>query len=790
MKKILLGLTAFIAMNAMAAEPVDSLKMEQLHEVVVSGVRTQKNAPYAVANIKQKELSAFSTSGRELPFLFARTPGVMAWSENGMGTGTTKLAIRGAGDSRINVTLDGVPLNSPEDQCVFWANMNSYASLLGSAQIQRGVGTSTNGDGAFGGTVALQSKAPSMKAGAEWNSSFGSYNTYNIGGKFTTGLMLNHLVVDVAYHTTGTDGYVHGTDGRSGSYYGGLTWLNDRMQISYKHFGNFEKTGQAWNGVTPGDGDLSLMDGTWGANTGIKDYADLNKVGLGRYNDLYEHMVNEGSAFARDADGRYITERYQLNDGSLWKGATDNFWQGHNILTGAFRLSDRWAATLTAHYTHGHGYYQDLKYNKKLVKYGLEPFYDAQGNQVKTNTFIRKKGMSQDAYGALGNVNYKDQRWNIIGGFSLQQFKGDHYSRLIYAENKELHDARIGRDGYDMNFSEATKNDANVYLKAAYEFAKNWNVFADAQYRYVGYKTDGTNDAFYTNGAGQLEAQRLDVDETYNFFNPKAGVSYSKGPHHAYASVAMSHREPERNNFTDNYNYPFPKAERVIDYELGYNYSSRRFRGGVNFYYMDYTDQFVKTGAMSDIGEALTTNIKDSYRMGVELSAAWDICPLLTIEGNAALSQNKIKNFDEVVSVDWSSTETFHYDNSTLACSPSAVLNGFVDFHYKGFNATWHTNYVSRQYLDNTECRDRSLPAYTFSNLYLSYTSKVEKVAPLKEVELGLTFNNVFNAHYATAAYVYSCIASGDHPNNNRYYQIYFFPMANSTAMANLTLRF
>ena len=790
MKKILLGLTAFIAVNAMAAEPVDSLKMEQLHEVVVSGVRTQKNAPYAVANIKQKELSAFSTSGRELPFLFARTPGVMAWSENGMGTGTTKLAIRGAGDSRINVTLDGVPLNSPEDQCVFWANMNSYASLLGSAQIQRGVGTSTNGDGAFGGTVALQSKAPSMKAGAEWNSSFGSYNTYNIGGKFTTGLMLNHLVVDVAYHTTGTDGYVHGTDGRSGSYYGGLTWLNDRMQISYKHFGNFEKTGQAWNGVTPGDGDLSLMDGTWGANTGIKDYADLNKAGLGRYNDLYEHMVNEGSAFARDADGRYITERYQLNDGSLWKGATDNFWQGHNILTGVFRLSDRWAATLTAHYTHGHGYYQDLKYDKKLAKYGLEPFYDAQGNQVKTNTFIRKKGMSQDAYGALGNVNYKDQRWNIIGGFSLQQFKGDHYSRLIYAENKELHDARIGRDGYDINFSEATKNDANVYLKAAYEFAKNWNVFADAQYRYVGYKTDGTNDAFYTNGAGQLEAQRLDVDETYNFFNPKAGVSYSKGPHHAYASVAMSHREPERNNFTDNYNYPFPKAERVIDYELGYNYSSRRFRGGVNFYYMDYTDQFVKTGAMSDIGEALTTNIKDSYRMGVELSAAWDICPLLTIEGNAALSQNKIKNFDEVVSVDWSSTETFHYDNSTLACSPSAVLNGFVDFHYKGFNATWHTNYVSRQYLDNTECRDRSLPAYTFSNLYLSYTSKVEKVAPLKEVELGLTFNNVFNAHYATAAYVYSCIASGDHPNNNRYYQIYFFPMANSTAMANLTLRF
>jgi len=790
MKKILLGLTAFLCVNAMMAEPFDSLKVEQLHEVVVSGVRTQKNAPYAVANIKKQDLSAFATSGRELPFLFARTPGVMAWTENGMGTGTAKLAIRGAGDSRINVTLDGVPLNSPEDQCVFWANMNSYASLLGSAQIQRGVGTSTNGDGAFGGTVALSSLAPSMKSGAEFSTSFGSYNTYNIGGKFSTGLLLNHLIVDGAYHTTGTDGYVHGTAGRSGSYYGGLTWMGERMQIRYKHFGNFENTGQAWNGITPGDGDLSLMDGTWGANTGIKDYADMYEAGLGRYNDLYEHMVNMGSYFLKDASGRYVTERYTLNDGTLWNGATDNFWQGHNILSGAFQLADRWTATATLHYTHGHGYYQDLKVNKKLSKYGLSNFTDSQGNLIKKSTFIRKKGMSQDAYGALGNLNYKDGKWDVIGGFSLQQFKGDHYGRLLYAENKELHDAVIGNDSYLMNYSEATKNDANVYMKAAYEFADNWSAFADAQYRYVGYKTDGTNDVFLTNTAGQLVAQPLDIDETYNFFNPKAGVSYNNGPHHAYASVAMSHREPERNNFTDNYNYPFPKAEQVLDYELGYNFSSRTFRAGVNLYYMDYTDQFVKTGAMSDIGEALTTNIKDSYRMGVELTAAWDICPLLTLEGNAALSQNKIKNFDEVVEVDWNSTQTVHYDNSTLACSPSAILNGFVDFHYKGFKATWHTNFVSRQYLDNTECRDRSLPAYTFSNLYLSYASKVTKVAPLKEVELGLTFNNVFNAHYATAAYVYSCIATGSHPNDNRYYQIYFFPMTTGTAMANLTLRF
>ena len=204
-----------------AQTTADSLKMERLQEVVVSGVRTQKNAPYAVTNLKRQELAEFSTTGQELPFLFARTPGVIAWSENGLATGTTYMRIRGAGDSRINVTLDGVPLNSPEDQCVFWANMNSYGALLGSVQIQRGVGTSTNGDGAFGGTVALATKAPSTKPQLELSGSYGSYNTMNLGGQFSTGLLWHHLIFDGAYHETRTDGFIHGTDGRSGSYYGG-----------------------------------------------------------------------------------------------------------------------------------------------------------------------------------------------------------------------------------------------------------------------------------------------------------------------------------------------------------------------------------------------------------------------------------------------------------------------------------------------------------------------------------------------------------------------------------------
>ena len=762
----------------------DSAHVEQLQEVVVQGVRAQKDAPYAIANIKKQQLNEFSKSGQELPFLFARTPGVMAWSENGLGIGTTYMRIRGAGDSRINVTLDGVPLNSPEDQCVFWANMNSYGSLLGSVQIQRGVGTSTNGDGAFGGTIALSSAAPSQKAGGELSASYGTFNTFNVGGKFSTGLLWNHLIFDGAYHETNTDGFIHGTSGRSGSYYGGLTWIDDKFTIRLKNFGNFEKTGQAWNGVTAGTDDQSIMDGTYGEHTGIKTYKDMYKAGLGRYNSLYETMIING-------DGTYNTRRYQMADGSYWDKTTDNFWQNRTLLSGVWDINDNWKATATLHYTHGYGYYNEFRPDNKLSKFGLT-FTDSQGNKVKRSDFARQKGYKQDTYGGLANISYKDNRWDIIGGLALQKFTSPHFGYVTYISNEELSQQVLANGKYQYYDSHADKLDGNVFLKAAYHLTSSFDVFADIQYRHVYYKTDGRHDRFVENEDGTYRNFILNIKEKYNFFNPKAGVSYHSGGHHAFASFAMSNREPERNNFTDNGSYPAPKAERLFDYELGYNYTAKNWRAGVNLYYMHYKDQFVQTGALSDIGENLTTNIKKSYRMGVELTAGWDVTPWLTLEGNAALSQNKLKDFDEQASVNWEeSFRTIHYDKATLAYSPSAILNGFATFHYKGFQAIWHTNYVSRQYLDNTESKDRSLPAYTFSDLTVSQAVKVNKVAPLSEIIFGLSINNIFNAHYATSGWVYSSIVEEyGHPNENRYYQIGFIPMAGTTVMGNLTLRF
>lgn len=788
MKKIVCMVAVCLCTAGAIAQTADSLKMINLQEVVVKGVRAQQNAPFAVANFKKSELQSFGKTGRELPFLFANTPGVVAWSENGTGIGTSHIRIRGAADSRINVTLDGVALNSPEDQCVFWANMNSYAALMGSAQIQRGIGTSTNGDGAFGGTISLATAAPSLKPQLEVNGGFGTYNSYNVGFNFSSGLLWDHVVFNGAYHESSTDGFLHGTAGRQGSYLGAVTYYGDKFTLSYKNVGNFEKTGQAWSGITGGNDDATLVA------DGMFTYKDLYKKGLGRYNSLYEGLVydDEAYTFPKDANGNYQTYRYKMADGSYWEKTTDNFYQNHNILSAVFTPSDHWSHNVAIHYTYGYGYYSELRPDNKLSKFGLT-YKDANGNKIKRDDMVRRKGLTQHNYGVLYNINYKDETWNVTGGLYLQQFRGNHFGYLTYFKNQELNNHfRPNNSNYQYYDSDARKFDYSAFFKANYHFNDYWNLFADVQYRYVQYNTSGRNDKFYEETSGYFN-QPLNVSERYNFVNPKTGISFAKDGHHAYASIAYANREPERNNFTDNGAYPAPTPERLMDIELGYNYHANNWYAGVNLYYMDYTNQFVQTGAQSDIGENLTTNIKDSYRMGAEIEAGWSPLSFLTLEGNAALSRNRIKDFDEMASVDWeSSFRKIHYSSSTLAFSPSAILNGFATFHYQGAQLIWHTNFVSRQYLDNTENNVRSLPCYSQTNIHANYTFRPGKrFAGLREVVVGCDFNNIFNRHYAASGWVYSTILDNDgHPNDNRYTQIGWIPMAGFNVMGNITLKF
>ena len=814
MKKVFfLSLTLMTGLTAKAdvENPVsdaDSLRLEQLNEVVINGVRAHENEPFATTNINRQELESYAKTGRELPFLFARTPGVISWSENGTGIGTTYMRIRGAAGSRINVTLDGVPLNSPEDQCVFWVNMNSYASFLGSAQIQRGLGTSTIGDGAFGGSIALTSKIPSPEKNIEATAAYGSFNTQHYGVQLSNGELYDDLYIDVSFNLTKTDGFMHGTKGQSGSYYVGLLWNPvENVMVRYRNIGNFEETGQAWNGITAGNGDASLMDGSyidesWNYNvkTGIKNYNDINNVGLGQFNDLYEYLVTDDNGlFVKGADGKYQTARYKMKDGSYWDRTTDNFWQDHNILSIAWNVNDALYTSLTARYTYGYGYYEEFRYKNKVSKYGLsnglnvdwDPVWtSADGlNTVKKTDFVRQKGLGQNTYGAIWNTTYSKGALDLRSGISFQMFDANHFGYLTYIKDDALSQALLSDGRYTYYDSDARKNDLSAYVKAGYSITESLHAFADAQYRHVSYTTDGYNDKYYVNDDGTTSKHYLDINQKYNFLNVKAGLTWIKGGHKLHALVATAGREPERNNFTDNGVYPAPKPERMIDYEAGYTYQSDIWNAGFNLYYMDYRDQFVQTGAVSDIGEALTANIKSSYRTGVELTAAVSPLKWLTLEGNAALSQNRLNDFDEVVE-DWDNgSQTIHYDNSTLAFSPSAILNGFIDLKFGTFKAVWHTGYVSRQYLDNTQNDDRSLPAYSLSDLSFSYAIPMKKV--LKSIVIGANLNNVLNARCATSGWVYSAIyESGGHPNDNRYYQIGFIPTAPFSALGHITLKF
>lgn len=791
MKKFIgVALAAACACPSQAAgeqTKLDTTRVNDLNEVVVKAVRAPKSSPFAVENIKKTELERFASSGKELPMLFARTPGVLAWSENGVGTGTVYMRMRGAADSRINVTVDGVPLNSPEDQCVFWANMNSYAALMGSAQIQRGVGASTNGDGAFGGSVSLATAAPSLKPTVEVTGSYGSFNTYRVGGNFSTGLLADHFIIDGAYHETNTDGYIHGTGGRSGSYYGGLIWLGDRFKLSYKNIGNFEHTGQAWNGVAACnyDGDTDLK--AWGINS----YKDMWKHGLGKFNSLYEELVIPmDDNWAADPTKPLTTDRYKMRDGSYWKQTTDNFEQSHNILNFTWQPADmRWSHSVTAHYTYGYGYYTEFKKDTKLAsKFGINEMYEKNGElkPVKSDA-IRKKGLTQNNYGALYNVNYKDALWDVMGGFSMQLFRCNHWGKVTYIADEALEKKYFTDGRYKYYDSDANKNDWSWFFKANRKFGNGWNWFLDMQMRYVNYNTDGLNDHFEQGADGNYKNQSIDINENYFFVNPKAGISYDANGHKAYASIAYANREPERNNFTDNIGYGNPSPERLLDLEWGYQYQGENWFAGVNFYYMKYVNQFVMTGEKSDIGESLTRNIKDSYRLGAEVSAGWSPLSWLSLEGNAALSRNRLKNFKECVE-SWDGPAVWNtYKSSTIAFSPSAILNGFVDVHFAGFRATWHTNFVSKQYLDNTESSERSLPCYSQTNVNASYTFNFAKrVLGLKQVVLGADFNNIFDRHYAASGYVYY----DWYNNNKRNSTVAYIPMAGFNCLGTVTLKF
>ena len=733
MKKefLIAGLGGLIHLTTpMIAQEVDSVRVYQLNEVVVSATQARKETPVAFRNLTATQLEANNT-GQSIPYLFAGTPSLTLTSDGGSGVGYATMRIRGTDAERINFTVDGVPLNEAESQQVFWVNMPDFASSLDQVQIQRGVGTSTNGTAAFGATVTMQTQKPSLKPYAEVVSSAGSYGTFLHTVRGGTGLLWDHFVFDARYSNVQTDGYIDRARVTMDSYYASAAYYKGVTMLKFQTFGSGEVSYQAWNGV-----DAAMLQ--------------TNR----RYN----------SCGAYDENG--ITRFYD--------NQTDNYWQHHYHLLGTHRLNDRLDVNLTLHYTDGKGYYEDYKARARYSDYKLPNYIDGEGNSQSRTDLVRRKWLRNDFYGGIIRFQYQTDPLQTIIGSSFNHYIGDHFGRVMWVKTAY----GLPEPDYEYYRNRGEKLDYNVYAKSSLRFLESFNVYVDLQYRGIDYRINGSDDKAGDN---------LHVDRRFSFFNPKAGLSYDRNGHNAYVSFAVAHREPSRKNFTENGPLEQPVHERLHDWEAGYGYTTSRFSAGVNLYYMNYRDQLILNGRISEIGEPLTSNIKDSYRTGIELSLAAQPFPWLRWEGNATLSSNKIRNFTEYVDTydaGWNELPqtVIELGATDIAFSPNTIINSMFDFRLKNAFASFSSAYVSRQYLDNTSDRLRSLDPYFVNNLRVGYTLYP---AFMKELTVDLSINNLFNEQYETNGWVWSYNLGGE-----RLQDCGYFTQAGIHFMGRVTFKF
>ena len=732
MKKVfiagLAGLTGFGADPA--AQEVDSARVYQLNEVVVSAVQARKETPVAHQNLSAQELNANNT-GQSLPYLFAGTPSVTLTSDGGNGVGYATFRIRGTDANRINFTVDGVPVNDSESHGVFWVNMPDFASSVDRVQIQRGAGTSTSGAAAFGATVMMQTQRPSLKPYAEVISSAGSFGTLTNTVRGGSGLLGDHFVFDARYSSVQTDGYVERARVDMHSWYASAAYYHRSTALKFQTFGSGEMSYQAWNGV---------------------DSARL----------ATDRRYNSCGAYE---DGG--VEKFYDNQ-------TDNYRQHHYHLLATQRLDERFDLNLTLHCTDGRGYYEDYKAGARYAAYGLPDRVDAGGVTQGKTDIVRRKWLRNDFYGALFRLNCTLERLQATLGASVSNYVGDHFGRVIWVKAAD----GLPAPDYEYYRNRGEKLDWNVSLKATCRLLPAVHAYADLQYRGIDYRIGGSDDKAGDN---------VRVDRTFSFFNPKAGLHYSRGSHQAYASFAVARREPNRDNFTENGPSAQPVHESLYDWEAGYGCTAGRFHAGVNFYYMDYDNQLILNGKISEIGEQLTSNIRDSYRAGVELTAGVQPVSALRWEGNLTLSRNKIRRFTEYVDTydaDWNERPQTAVELGTtdIAFSPNVTAGSLFDVRLKGFSAAFSSSYVGRQYLDNTSSRRRSLDPYFVSNLRVGYAFHPRFV---REVALDVSVNNVFNEMYETTGWVWSYLLDGERRQDCGY-----FAQAGTNLMTRLTFKF
>lgn len=738
MKSVLAILAGmFLATTATGEEltPADSLKISKdisLDEVVITATKVGKSTPVAYSDVSKDELTR-RNDGQGIPYLISQSPSVIMTSDAGTGVGYSGFRIRGTDANRINITVNGVPVNDSESHTVFWVNMPDFASSVDNIQIQRGAGTSTNGAASFGATVAMQTQRSEMKPYAEYSVSAGSFGTVKNTVRGGTGLLYDHFVFDARYSNIQSDGFIDRAAANMSSYFASAAYYADNTLIKFQTFGSREKTYQAWTGVPS-----YLLD------AGNRTY---NPCGAYEENNLTRFYNNQ----------------------------TDNYEQQNYHLMASQRLGDYWNMNLTLHYTHGEGYYEDYKGDAKYSAYRLPDYnagkkVDGTDSIIKKTDLVRRKWLDNDFYGAVYSANYRAEQWQLTLGTAVNRYEGDHFGRVMWAKQANS----LPAPDYEYYRNTGRKYDYNAYAKASYQFLTSFNAYVDMQYRGIHYTIQGVD---------EKSEKPLDIDKYWNFFNPKAGLAYQRGGHNAFFSFAVANREPSRDNYTEAGSGERPTHETLYDYEAGYSFGNDRFRVGANLYFMDYNNQLVLTGKISEIGVPLTSNIKDSYRMGVELTGGVQICPWLNWNGNVTLSRNKIENFTEYVD-DWDTggQQQNYIGTTSIAFSPDIIANSMFDFIYKGFTASFNSQFVGRQYMDNTSAKDRSVDPYFVSSLRVGY---VFKPRFMKEIGLDVTVNNLFNEQYETNGWVYSFYSEGVRGKEDGY-----FTQAGTNAMARVTFKF
>jgi len=711
-------------------------------EVIVKSTRAGENTPVASTIINKEQLEQ-DNLGQDLPVLLSLSPSITYSSDAGTGIGYTKLYIRGTDITRINVTTNGIPLNDAESHGVWWVNMPDLVSSVDDIEIQRGVGTSTNGAAAFGANINIKTTGLNKTPYANLAASYGSFNSYKTQISVGTGLINNHFSFDARLSKIYSDGYIDRAYADLKSFYVSGGYSDQKTLIKFNIISGKEKTYQAWWGVP-------------------KVRLESDEEGMRRYLDhwlytpeQYEHMVN--------SDPR--TYNYYTYDNEI-----DNYEQDHYQLLFSRELIPDLSLNLALNYTHGEGYYEQYKNDQDLIDYGIEPVY-LPNDTIYSTDLIRRKWLDNDFYVAVFSLNYQKSNFNATLGGAYTDYFGKHYGNVIWARfagNSEIR--------HQWYYNTGDKQDFNIYGKFSYTFFDKLNAYVDLQYRTINYEIKGNDD----------DLSDISQNHYFDFFNPKAGLSYQiDDEQHAYFSIGVAHREPSRTDFKDAIRDEVPKDEKLVDYELGYDLNMNNAHININLYYMDYTNQLVNTGKINNVGNAIMTNAPESYRSGIELSGAFRFFEIVNWQANVTFSKNKIKNFTEYVDDwdNWGEQIENYLGETDISFSPDIIMGSNLSVRpFKGFEIALQTKFVSKQYIDNTSSDDRMLDAYTVSNLNLNYSLHTKAI---KTIEFKLLINNIFDEEYETNAWVYRYNYGGEYYNMDGY-----FPQAGINFLCGITLHF